>query len=76
MKIEELWKRRLEKSKFKTLDKFLEHFTSDDYNFTREQLLSDIHFYIDELLGYNDIEEAETIPDDDITDGYDAWERW
>jgi hypothetical protein len=65
MIIEKLWLDRLEKSKYKNLDNFLKEFSSDDYNYTREMLLEDIHFYIDELLGYNDIEESETMADDE-----------
>ena len=65
MQIEKIWLEKLEKSKYKNLENFLKEFSSDEYKYTREMLLDDIHFYIDELLGYNDFEEPKTVADDD-----------
>lgn len=71
--IGELWQKRLEKHGY-TVESFLEEFSSDDYNTTKEVLLKDLEFYIDEYLGYNGVEEPETIADDENEDYTAGWE--
>lgn len=36
-----------------TIESFIKEFSSDDYRMTREELIEDLEFYIDEMLGYN-----------------------
>ena len=65
MKIEKLWSDRL-KAKGYTIESFLEEFSSDDYRMSREQLEDELEFWIDEMLGYNDVVEPETVADDEV----------
>ena len=65
MKIEKLWSDRLAKHGY-TIESFLEEFSSDDYRMSREQLEEELEFWIDEVLGYNDVEEPETVADDEV----------
>ncbi len=66
MKLEKEYEEKIKKNNY-TLESFLEEFSNEDeYTKTKEELKEDIHFYIDEYLGYNDFEEPETVADDDI----------
>ena len=65
IKIGDLWYNRL-KEKGYTIESFLDEFSSDDYRMSREELISDLEFWIDEMLGYNDVEEPETVADDEV----------
>ena len=65
IKIGDLWYNRL-KDKGYTIESFLGEFSSDDYRMSREQLEEELEFWIDELLGYNDVEEPETVADDEV----------
>ena len=58
-----------------TIDSFLEEFSSDDYRYTKMDLLDDIYFYIDEFLGYNNMQEDDTFTEDDDDTYYSKlWE--
>ena len=65
MKIGKLWSDRLVKHGY-TIESFLDEFSSDDYRMSREQLEEELEFWIDELLGYNDVQEPETLADDEV----------
>ena len=65
LKIGGLWANRL-KAKGYTIESFLDEFSSDDYRMSREQLIDDLEFWIDEMLGYNDVVEPETVADDEV----------
>ena len=65
MRIGKLWSDRLAKHGY-TIESFLEEFSSDDYRMSREQLEEELEFWIDEVLGYNDVEEPETVADDEV----------
>ena len=65
MKIGKLWLDRLAKHSY-TIESFLEEFISDDYRMSREQLIDDLEFWIDEMLGYNDVVEPEAVADDEV----------
>ena len=65
MKIGKLWSDRLTKQGY-TIESFLDEFSSDDYRMSREQLEDDLEFWIDEVLGYNDVVEPETVADDEV----------
>ena len=64
-KIDCLWTNRL-KAKGYTIESFLDEFSSDDYRMSREQLEEEFEFWIDEMLGYNDVVEPETVADDEV----------
>ena len=64
-KIGDIWANRLAKHG-NTIDSFLDEFSSDDYRMSREQLEEELEFWIDEMLGYNDIVEPETVADDEV----------
>ena len=64
LKIDSLWANRLKASGY-TIESFLEEFSSDDYRMSREQLEEELEFWIDEMLGYNDVVESETVADDE-----------
>ena len=65
IKIDSLWANRL-KAKGYTIESFLEEFSSDNYRMSREQLIDDLEFWIDEMLGYNDVVEPDTVADDEV----------
>ena len=65
MKIGKLWLDRLAKQGY-TIESFLDEFSSDDYRISREQLEEELEFWIDEILGYNDVVEPETVADDEV----------
>ena len=65
IKIGGLWANRLKASGY-TIESFLDEFSSDDYRMSREQLEEELEFWIDEMLGYNDVEEPETVADDEV----------
>ena len=65
MKIGKLWSDRLAKQGY-TIESFLDEFSSDDYRMSRERLEEELEFWIDEMLGYNDVVEPETVADDEV----------
>ena len=64
-KIGGLWANRLKERGY-TIESFLDEFSSDDYRMSREQLEEELEFWIDEVLGYNDVVEPETVADDEV----------
>ena len=66
IKLDDNYMKKLKDNKFNSVEQFINHYSSDDYRFTWEQLREDIYFYIDELLGYNDVEEPITVADDEL----------